>query len=179
MALIEATELKTRRLDDIDEVGVFDLLKIDIQGAEVKVFAGGRNCLKSAIAVVVEVRFYQLYEDEPMVGGVDESLRALGFQFHKFIDPKSKVIPNSQIDRLKRSRHRNQIIDADAVYLREPGELASYSDEQLKHLSILAAAVFESDDLALYCLDALVSRGVIDAELPARYVDALPKSMKK
>ena len=179
MTLVESVEIETRRLDDLDDVPEFDLLKIDIQGGEVKALSGGEARMRKAIAVVIEVRFYPLYEGEPMFGGVDAKLRELGFQLHKITEPKGKVIPNSQIGRLKRFRHRNQIIDADAIYIRDLGKLEDYSDEDLKHLAILSASVFESHDVALYCLDELVRRDSVAREAPKRYVDRLPKELKK
>ena len=172
-------EVETVRLDDIEEIDRFDLLKIDIQGGEVAVFEGAAEKLSRAVAVVTEVRFYPLYEGEPMLGGVDEALRGLGFQFHKFLFTKSKVLPSRQIDRLKRANHRNQLIDGDAVYLRDLGRPDEISSEDLKHLAVLAASVFESHDLVLHCLDHLVARGAVSPDLSAAYVEALPEELKK
>ena len=179
MHLNEEVPLATRRLDDIDAIADIDLLKIDIQGGEVKVFEGGERKLRSAVAVIPEIRFYQLYQGEPMFGGIDMALRKQGFQLHKIVEPKAKVIPNTQIDRLKRSALRNQVIDADAVYLRDPGLPDAISDEKMKHMAILACAVFDSQDLALHCLDHLVERGVIPGDSPAEFVDTLPAHLRK
>jgi len=175
----DVMDLETRALDDIDEITEFDLLKIDIQGAETKVFRGATKKMAGVLAVIPEVRFYQLYKDEPMFGGVDLQLRSQGFQLHKVIEPKGKVIPNSQIHRLKRTEHRNQIIDADAIYLRDLGQPDAFSDEQFKHLAILAASVFHSHDLALACLDRLAERGAVAPDLAECYVDALPEHLRK
>jgi hypothetical protein len=46
------------------------------------------------------------------------------------------------------------------------------------HLAVLAATVFSSHSATLYALDELVQRGVVPADLPARYVDALPDTLK-
>ena len=177
--LVEDVALETRALDGVEEIDDFDLLKIDIQGGEVKVFQGAASKLAGAVAVIPEIRFYQIYEDEPMFGGIDLELRQQGFQLHKILEPKTKVIPNSQIDRLKRTEHRNQVVDSDAVYLRDLGQVSAISGDKLKYLSILAAAVFESHDLALFCLDELVRRGAAKGSLPERYVDCLPTALRK
>lgn len=179
MRVEQEVDLKTVRLDDIEDLPPFDVLKIDVQGAEEKILQGGVNKLSEALVVIPETRFYQLYEGEPMFGPVDTELRQKGFQLHKFLFQKTKVIGNSQIDRLKRTRHRNQIIDGDAVYIRDPGQSASWTDGQLKHLAIAASGIFESHDLVLYCLDELVRRRAVDPRLPASYVDALPVELKK
>lgn len=179
MECLETVAMKTVRLNDLDEITDFDVLKIDVQGSEFKVFQGADEKLKNAMVVIPEVRFYQLYHDEPMFGWVDVELRRQGFQLHKLMFEKGKVVPNTQIDRLKRDRHRNQVIDGDAVYIRDPGHWNDWSNEQLKHLAISAATVFESHDLALFCLDKLVSRKAIPESFPEAYVDCLPDYLTK
>lgn len=179
MALREQLALTTKKLDDIEGFPEFDLLKIDIQGGEVAVFQGAEKGLSSAVAVITEVRFYPIYENEPMLGGVDIELRRHGFELHKFMFQKAKVIPSSQIDRLKRVHHRNQILDGDAVYLKDLGKLETYRNDDLKHLAILASSVFDSHDLVLFCLDRLVERRAIEADVPGAYVDALPSELTK
>ena len=179
IGLREDIPMTTRALDSIDDLGDVDLLKIDIQGAEVKVFQGAERVLRDVLVVIPEVRFYRLYEGEPMLGGVDTELRRHGFTLHKFTEQKAKVIPNSQISRLNRKNNRNQIIDGDAVYIRDPARIAELSHEKLRHFAILATDVFQSFDLALHILDVLVERGCVSEDLPARYVEALPANARK
>jgi FkbM family methyltransferase len=176
--VVQRIPMDTVALDAAEGVGEFDLLKIDIQGGEVDVFKGGERVLREAMVVIVELRYFRLYEDEPMLGGVDNELRRQGFYLHKFIFNKAGALPNSQASRLRRRRLRDQLIDGDGVYLRDMGKLASYSDEQVKHLCITAAAVFASHTLVLHCLDELVRRGAVAAEMPARYVDAMPAELR-
>ena len=45
--------------------------------------------------------------------------------------------------------------------------------------SILWAAVFASQSLVLCCLDELVRRGSVPADLPAGYVDTLPAAFRQ
>lgn len=174
----ESVTLDTVALDAIPDLAPFDLLKIDIQGGEPLVFDNASRVLQEAVAVIVELRFMQLYDGEPMMGGVDECLRRHGFQIHKFLFNKRKALPHSQFSRLSRRKTPDQLIDGDAVYLRHPGKIEAYSDAQLMHLALLAASVFESHSVALYALDELVRRKLIPADMPARYVDALPEKMR-
>lgn len=174
MALVESTRMKTVRLDDVPAARGLDLLKIDIQGGEVAVFRGGERTLRDAVAVIVETRFYQLYEDEPMLGGVDLELRRLGFQLHKFLFQKARVLPSRWKPRLRARANRNQLIDGDAVYLRDLGAEAPMPDDKLAHLAVLAAAVFDSHDLVLWCIERLAQAGTIDAEVGEAYLAALP-----
>jgi FkbM family methyltransferase len=164
-------------LDQLDDVPPIDLLKIDVQGAEVDIFRGGTRKLSQAVAVIPEVRYYRLYEDEPLLGDMDVELRKQGFVLHKFLKPKIVQLPNSQAARFNRKEIRNQWMDGDAVYIRDMEDLGAWTDDQLCHLAILAGCVFDSQDLCVRCLDHLVERGVVAPEVPSAYVDLLPDSM--
>lgn len=177
--LVGSEEMQTVAIDADDRIGSFDLLKIDIQGGEVDVFKGAEAALKAATAVIVELRYFPLYEGEPMMGGVDTELRRQGFSFHKFLNTNTRSFPNSQSGRLRSLRMRDQAIDGDVVYLRNLDRLPDCDDAQLMHLCITASAVFASHALVLHVLDLLVARGAADQNLPAAYVDALPASLKK
>ena len=172
-------KMKTVAIDALDGLEPFDCLKIDIQGGEQLVFRNARRMLAEAVCVIVEARYMQLYENEPMIGGVDEELRAQGFMLHKFMFNKSRPMPNSQMRRLKRKLVLDQLVDGDAVYLRHPGRIGDWTEAQLCHGALLGAAVFSSHSFVLYCLDELVRRGAVNARTPARYVDALPSALRE
>jgi len=179
MRRVDGARMPTKRLDDLPEARDMDLLKIDIQGGEVAVFTGAEKVLKDAVAVIVETRFYQLYENEPMLGGVDLALRAHGFQFHKFMFQKAKVLPSRWRDQLRARANRNQVIDGDAIYLRDLGADTPLGDDKLAHLAILSAAVFESHDLVLWALEQLTDRGTIPQSVGDAYLAALPPELTK
>lgn len=174
----ERIPFETVTLDGSEGLGAFDLLKIDIQGGELAVFRGGRKAMAEVTAVIVEMRYYRLYKDEPMMGAVDEELRGQGFYLHKFQHTAARMARHSQSDRVRVKLMADQIIDGDAVYLRDLGRIEDYSDEQLRHLCILAGEVFSSHSIVLHCLDELVRRKAIPADLPAAYVDALPAQFR-
>jgi len=170
--------LDTVALDQAIDLLPFDLMKIDIQGGENLVFAGAERVLGTAVAVIVELRYLRMYEGEPMLGGVDSELRRQGFYLHKFMFNKSKMLVHSQADRVKTKRMQDQLLDGDGIYLRNIAEPDKLSNDQLKHLALLAAAVFDSHSLALYCVDALAARGAVAADLASRYVDTLPAELR-
>lgn len=177
--IVERVPMETVALDADDRVGPFDLMKIDIQGGECDVFRGAEKALAGAMAVIVELRWFRLYQDEPMVGGVDAELRRQGFYLHKFLFNKSRALPHSQAHRLRERRMRDQLIDGDGVYLRDMGRISDHATEALKHLCILAAGVFSSHSLVLHVLDELVRRDAVAAALPAAYADALPADLQQ
>lgn len=175
MDTLKTETLETKRLDDVDELPGFDLLKIDIQGGELAVFENGRDKLSSALAVISEVAAVPLYKDQPLLDDQMRVLRGLGFDLHKFLFFKAVKFEQPATQRLKRARvHRNQMIDGDAVFLRGLFARDKLETEALKHMAILADAVFESFDVAAVMLGELVSRGAVAATGLEAYVDRLP-----
>lgn len=76
--------LQTQRLDDVAELAMFDMLKIDVQGAELEVFESGRERLQHAVVIQTEISFIALYEKQPTFGAIDQVLRSMGFVPHCF-----------------------------------------------------------------------------------------------
>ncbi len=178
MEVVGEEDLPTVALDQSD-VPDFDLLKIDIQGGETIVFDGASKKLARAVAVIPEVRWYQLYEGEPMFAGLDSDLRARGFALHKFMFNKGLILPNSQFEHMEPEASGNQLIDGDAVYIRDLKNPDAYSDNDLKHLAILSDAVWFSFDLTLRCLDMLIQRGAIERINARRYRERMPSKYLK
>lgn len=175
MEAVSTEVLETRRLDDVEEIPEFDLLKIDIQGGEVAVFENGRRLLSSALAVITEVAAVPIYKDQPLLDDQMRSLRGLGFDLHKFLFFKQLKIKSPRTARLRKGGlHANQLIDGDAVFVRGMFDLAQHNDEALKHLIILADTVFDSFDLAAVLLGELVERGRVTEGQFDAYVDRLP-----
>ncbi len=174
----QSVPLMTLALDSDDRVGPFDLMKIDIRGGELDVFRGAARSLEHATAVIVELRYFPVYQGDPLLSGVDAELRRQGFILHKFLFTKTRSIANSQNARLRHKYVQDQAIDGDAVYLRRLERQPDCNDEQLKHLCILAAGVLHSHSLVLHVLDLPVARGVVAADLPGAYVDRLPAELR-
>ena len=58
----------------------------------------------------------------------------------------------------------------------QPGTIG---DEEMKRLALAAGTIFDSHDLVLKCLDHLVERGAVAADAPDRYVDSLPRGVRR
>ncbi|RYI33008.1 MAG: FkbM family methyltransferase, partial [Acetobacteraceae bacterium] len=175
--LPETVEIELKGVDEIDEITDVDMLKMDVQGAELDILVSARKKLAQAVVVIPELRYYRLYENEPMLGDVDVELRAQGFELHKFLQLKRRHIRNSQTGRLNTALASNQLLDGDAVYIRNLEDPKGWSDDQLRFLALAAATVFNSQDLALRCLDLLVERGAIPATTPEDYLAHLPAKL--
>lgn len=170
---IEEIPVDLVALDQIDGFPALDLLKMDAQGAEFDILQGARKTLASAVCVIPEVRFYRMYEDEPMWADVDAELRSQGFVLHKFLHQKAVTLPGSQKARFAK-KAGTQLLDGDAVYIRNLEDPDAVSVDQLKMLALCADVVFQSYDLAAHCLDLLAEKGAVKSNAAQRYVDRVP-----
>ncbi|KZS52158.1 FkbM family methyltransferase [Mycobacterium kansasii] len=167
--VIERVPLDTRRLDDIREIEHLDLLKIDIQGGELAVFQNGRSKLAEAVAIQTEVSFITLYQHQPPFGEVDVELRRQGFVPHCIPgEVKKWVIGDFSVG--DPFRPLNQILETDIVYVRDFVHPDGMTDEQLKHLAMIAHYCYGSFDLALRCVRLLEGRRAVDAGSSRRYL---------
>lgn len=174
MVVEREIEVETVALDALEAPDAFDLLKIDVQGGEGIVFDGAGGHLSRVAAVITEVAFVPLYEGQPLMDEQMRRLRSHGLMMHKFLHLKGLSLRGGLNTGLHKRRHRNQLIDGDAVFIRDLTDPEAVPDETLKHLAILADAVLESFDLAVRCLDLLIARGAIDTDAAQGYVARLP-----
>jgi FkbM family methyltransferase len=166
--VVSKTRIQTHRLDDLAEVNNVDFLKIDIQGGELAVLVHGREKLKNAVVIQTELQFVNLYEDQPNFGEVDQELRAQGFIPHAFAALKKWPIspPQSEASSIQ---SRNQLLEADLVYVRDFVHPDDISSDQLKHLCLIAHSCYKSYDLAARCLALLEQREAISAGALQQY----------
>jgi FkbM family methyltransferase len=147
-------EIHTTRLDDIDEIGDVDFIKLDIQGAEKTVLDSSPRTLDRAVMVQAEVEFVELYKGQPLFADVDALLRARGFQFHTFVGFGGRAFrplvvggdPNVPMQ---------QLLWADALYVRDWLHLEALSPSKLRAYAVLAHDLFSAFDLAHRVLTAL------------------------
>jgi FkbM family methyltransferase len=170
--VVKTLPVTTRRLDDIAEIKVFDMLKIDVQGAELSVFKGGRERLKRVVAVQTEVSLVPLYKGQPVFGDIDLELRGSGLIPHSFPAINRRMIMPA-FDANNPYGGVNQVIEADIVYVRDFTRDDSMDDEQLKHLALVAHHCYGSYDLAIHCLHRLAQRNAIVSDAVTRFIGAL------
>lgn len=174
---VKEYDMSLTALDDIDGMAQLDLLKMDLQGGELGVLQGGHKVLADAVAIIPEIRFHRMYEGEPLWADLDAEFRVMGFKLHKFMDAKQIVLPSPQKGKLHKRAGASQLLDGDAVYIRDLS-LEDTPDDALKQLAIMADGVFQSFDLALGALAELSRRDVIEARSAQRYFKALPDAVK-
>jgi FkbM family methyltransferase len=135
-------EIKARPLDElvIEHTKVpVSFFKIDVQGMEVECFAGARNLLTNqVVGIRTEVSFFPVYKDQPLFPEVDQALRPFGFQpmqwieFHEWRRTTRLKLPELGPDPMPYSK--GQMAHGDVLYLLQPEELRSDSEEQVKRL---------------------------------------------
>jgi FkbM family methyltransferase len=171
-AVVREVDVETRHLDDLDEICGLDFLKIDVQGSELAVFRGGRAKLAQTVAIQVEVSFITLYKDQPALGHIDLELRAQGFVPHCFAAIKKWPIYPCVVNGNPR-QPLNQLLEADLVYVRNFADPSGLSDDQIKHLTLIAHTCYGSFDLAIRCVMVLERRGALPGGAQRRYLDLL------
>jgi hypothetical protein len=170
--VVEELPVSTARLDDVIAEDALDFLKIDIQGGELTAIENGRRCLAHAVAIQAEVSFLPLYEEQPTFADMDRALRKLGFIPHTFAAVNQRMIA-PMFDERNPHAAMNQLLEADVVYVRDFTQPDAMTDEQLKHLAIIAHHCYRSFDLATNCISRLCQRQVIAADSVQRYVASL------
>jgi FkbM family methyltransferase len=166
--VVKEISVETTRLDDVIADDALDFLKIDIQGGELTAIENGRRCLAHAVAIQTEISFLPLYEEQPTFSDVDQAVRKLGFVPHTFAAINRRMIA-PLFDEKNPHAALNQLLEADVVYVRDFTQPQRMSDEQLKHLAIIAHHCYRSFDLAANCIFHLCQRQAIAAESMQRY----------
>ncbi|WP_263997685.1 hypothetical protein [Mycolicibacterium vanbaalenii] len=136
-------------------------------------FQNGRTKLADAVAIQTEVSFVTLYRDQPTMGDVDVEMRSQGFVPHCFAAVKKWPIAPYVVNNNPRWA-LNQLLEADIVYVRDFSRPDSLSDEQLKHLALIAHHCYSSYDLALRCVMLLERRGSLKTGAQQSYLETRP-----
>lgn len=165
---VSTERVQTTRLDDLD-LPEADFVKLDIQGAELLVLQHGRRVLSRALIVEAETMFLPLYKGQPLCCDLQAFMQREGFSLHRYMNvagrnwlPFSTENPAFPV---------SQPLWADAVFVRNPVALQTWSDSDLLTGAWLLHALFGSFDLSLRLLVAHDQRcGTSTAQA---YVDAL------
>ncbi|HEY9840010.1 MAG TPA: FkbM family methyltransferase [Candidatus Obscuribacterales bacterium] len=148
---LQVIELESRRLDDIREIHDCDLLKMDVQGAEVDVIQGAIELLSEVTIVQPEICFVPFYHGQPLFGEVDQALRAQGFMLHRFVGDTA-VRASWLVEQLP--HNLNQLLWTDAVYIRDPARLEGLNPDKLLNMALILDLCYHSPDAAAKVLQS-------------------------
>jgi FkbM family methyltransferase len=144
--------VETTRLDNIPEIKGTDLLKVDVQGAELQVFDGAVKTLENALVIHTEVQFVPLYKGVPLFGEIDTYLRSKGFMLHRLMSMGRTFKP--LVFRNDVNATLSQILWGDAIYVRDFMQFDQLSSVALLKLATILHETFRSVDLAAVALES-------------------------
>lgn len=157
----------TVSLEDLQEIEDIDMVKIDVQGAELDVFVGAGKKLDDVLLIWSEVEFLPLYENQPLFSEVEQFLRQRGFMFHAFDGIISRGFKPFCTLSGKQGGMR-QAVWTDAVFVRHPDLWDHLPTLKLKKLAAILDSVTRSYDLCHKALQVIDQREASD--LAIRYL---------
>ena len=149
--LKEEIEINTITLDyfvEQNNIGEIDFIKIDVQGAELDVFQGGKKTLENVLKIVTEVEFVPHYINQPLFGDVCKYLEKHNLMFNKFLGLAGRALKPLV---LKNAVTASQHIWTDAVFIYHVQKIKNLSNIKLLKLSLLSL-LYGSVDLTHFCL---------------------------
>jgi FkbM family methyltransferase len=143
--------VETVRLDDVPAAAGADLIKLDVQGAELLVLQHAEATLAQALVIQSEVEFLKMYHDQPLFSDIESFLRQRGFMFHRFYPQTSRVIQPMLVNN-DIYAGLSQLLWADAIFVRDITRLEYLSDRGLLSMAKIMHDCYRSDDLVLHLL---------------------------
>lgn len=113
---VRTEEVRTRRLDDVLPGGPVDLLKLDVQGAELMVLRHASTTLERTAVVHCETEFVPIYTGQPLFGDVAEEMARHGF----FLLDVTGQARYHHLD--SSATGPDRLVWADAVFVKESDE---------------------------------------------------------
>lgn len=144
-------KVKTKKMDEINDVFGTDLLKVDTQGSELEILSSFVNNIKNTLVIETEVEFVEIYKNQPLFADIDIFLRKNGFILHKLIDIGGRPI-SPFIKKNDPAHPFSQLLWADAIYVKDFINLKNYSDNELLKASYILHDVYDSYDLCFLLL---------------------------
>lgn len=155
-AQVGHTEVDVNTLDNVifekykEDKFAGEFIKLDTQGTEFEILEGAKRTLSErTVAVVTEVSFCQIYEDQKLFSDIELFLRGFGFSFYGFTSNHERSC--RQLDKTK-ERGRERAFYADAVFFKDPlsiPNLAYSFSERMYHTLFCSAILLEYYDFAL------------------------------
>jgi FkbM family methyltransferase len=117
------SEVPVERLDDVAGRVLSkrdircSVMKLDTQGSEYEILTGAQRILREeAVALVVEVSFFEIYSKQKLFSDVERLLREAGFSFYGFL-----TLTQRSRKTLDKRNHigRERFFQADAVFLKD------------------------------------------------------------
>lgn len=157
MKVERVSKVRTQRLDDVPEIERIDLLKLDVQGAELDVLRGAERRLHDVLIAEIEVEFVHLYADQPLFADIDSFMRQRGFMLHTLLGLHAGHYAPFPVDR-QRPRGCRQVLWSDAVYMPDVTRWGELEPHKLLTLAVILHDVYQSYDAAALAIQHYEAR---------------------
>jgi FkbM family methyltransferase len=155
--VVETKTVETWRLDDVPETAAAQLLKIDIQGAELMALQHAEARLRDLLVIHSEVEFLPLYRGQPLFSDIEQYLRKRGFLFHRFYPLVSRTFSPLLVDN-DIYAGLSQPLWADAIFVKELLRPSFLDDSQLLAMATILHDCYQSIDLVMSLLTTFDER---------------------
>ncbi|MFB2934202.1 FkbM family methyltransferase [Aerosakkonemataceae cyanobacterium BLCC-F154] len=119
MSLDFSIDIETTTIDafcQAEGITEIDFLKVDVQGADLKVLQGAKEVLESSVSVIqAEVLFCELYQNQPLFSDIDRFLREREFTLFSL----PVAFRHRQISPIVSEVNPGQLLWGDALYIRD------------------------------------------------------------
>jgi hypothetical protein len=177
--------------DFIDKYGrpLPNLLKLDVQGAELAIFQGTKSeHWRDILAIQTEVEFAELYAGQPLFGEVDAHLRAQGFILFDLLPVRSYRF-EGEMSHAQLRRHLNiqknrrdiscRLIAGDALYLRPPEAVLASGDQAAILKLFIILLLYRFLDEALWLVESARKAGHLSASDEGQLIDLVKSAAPK
>lgn len=162
LELVKSIKIQTNTLDwwkNEYDIGAIDILKIDVQGGELKVFSKGHNTLENTIAIMSEIEFVEVYKNQPTFQDIDTHLRKLDFEL---IDITKILAKNNEVG--SNFKTKGKLVWGDAIYIKNYKSMLAaheYDEERFRVVLryIMVYEYFDRMDLSY----SLISNAITDS----------------
>lgn len=132
-----------------------EILKIDTQGAELKILQGAERTLEErTTCILCEAAFFTPYENVTLFSELEIFLRNKGFTFYAFLDFQQRS--TKRMDKFEKIG-RERFMQADALFFKDPLHTNKKFNGRYQSL-IVAALLFGYYDFALEIVESFVEK---------------------
>jgi len=143
------------RLDNLFVEPDFDLIKSDLQGADILALSYGRRLLSRSNILVIECEFIKQFRDGPLFWEVAAQISEWGFEFHSISDVGIRPRSGFNPDWSTSMRGFRQWLWGNAIFIRRTEDWVDCPAVQLAKFAAIMDLVFKSYDAAYSALSVL------------------------
>ena len=167
MQVKEQIELETIDLDTFstqEQLGEIDFIKLDVEGSELDILQGGKNCLHNVMGLSLEVLFHNSLRHQPTFSEIDLWLSSHGFKLFDLAlyrhARKALPLPANSLG----ASEQGQVLWGQALYLRdavaEMNENSFWSRERILKLASMME-LFCLPDCAIELLQEAAAKNIL------------------